>query len=345
MKLHDLIQEKETFRIAFLGGSITEGAGASSHANRYSTRTVSALGKRYPEVKFEEVNAGIGGTPSALGMFRLERDVLSKKPDLLFVEFAVNDGGDPNCGRFMEAIVRESLAYDPKLPIVFLYTFSASMYEGYRQGQDPRSVCIHREIAEYYRIPQINLGPDLAQKIYDYGGNYLNFMKDGAHPSDDGYATYTDTIMANLFQKDFDIILPEKPLSETVFQNPRMIFAEDLVQEGWCISSHSLCGRTPNYVYASAPGTKLHFSFEGCILGTLCGIEKDTGDLSVTVDGKDFGVVSTWDEYALRFNRGTYLLLADNLAPGHHEVVLEILPTKKEKSEGTFIRIGALLVG
>lgn len=42
------------------------------------------------------IKAGVGGTPSELGMIRFERDVLrdgKEKPDLVVVEFAVNDEG------------------------------------------------------------------------------------------------------------------------------------------------------------------------------------------------------------------------------------------------------------
>jgi hypothetical protein len=47
----------------------------------------------YPDAGFSEPNATIGGTGSDLGVFRLNQDVLDHKPDLMFIEFAVNDGG------------------------------------------------------------------------------------------------------------------------------------------------------------------------------------------------------------------------------------------------------------
>jgi lysophospholipase L1-like esterase len=37
------------------------------------------------------VNAGIGDTDSQYGALRVQRDVLSYNPDLVVVEFAVND--------------------------------------------------------------------------------------------------------------------------------------------------------------------------------------------------------------------------------------------------------------
>lgn len=38
------------------------------------------------------MNAGLSGTPSKLGILRLDRDVLAYEPDICFIEFAVNDG-------------------------------------------------------------------------------------------------------------------------------------------------------------------------------------------------------------------------------------------------------------
>ena len=51
--------------------------------------------KKFPDTKFEFINAGIGSMGSVPHAFRLERDVLAKGPvDLLFVEAAVNDSSN-----------------------------------------------------------------------------------------------------------------------------------------------------------------------------------------------------------------------------------------------------------
>ena len=76
----------EEVRIAYLGGSITAQEG-------WRPKTLAYFQKAFPKAKLSQINAAIGGTGSDLGVFRLEQDVLDHKPDLLFVEFAVNDGG------------------------------------------------------------------------------------------------------------------------------------------------------------------------------------------------------------------------------------------------------------
>jgi acyl-CoA thioesterase I len=37
------------------------------------------------------LGCGIGGTGSQFAAFRLERDVFARKPDLVFIDFTIND--------------------------------------------------------------------------------------------------------------------------------------------------------------------------------------------------------------------------------------------------------------
>ena len=91
----------EPVRIAYFGGSITAQNGWRPQSLEYF-RSLS------PSRKADEIHAAIGGTGSELGAFRLEQDVLRHKPDLVFVEFAVNDAGTSpyRIRQSMEGIVR-----------------------------------------------------------------------------------------------------------------------------------------------------------------------------------------------------------------------------------------------
>ena len=70
------------------------------------------------------VKAGVGGTPSELGMLRFDRDVLrdgTVKPDIVVVEFAVNDEGDETKGVCYESLVRKilTLPWHPAVVLLF----------------------------------------------------------------------------------------------------------------------------------------------------------------------------------------------------------------------------------
>ena len=77
--------------VSFLGGSVTVGAGSSGRG-RWGSRVIDYLRAEYPDAEINELNVGIGGTGSRLGSFRLADDVIAQDPDLVFVEFLVNDG-------------------------------------------------------------------------------------------------------------------------------------------------------------------------------------------------------------------------------------------------------------
>ena len=97
------LERGEAVRIAYLGSSITAQDG-------WRPKTLKWFQEQYPKAQVSEINAAIGGTGSDLGVFRLRQDVLAHQPDLLFVEFAVNDGGAPpeQIYRCMEGIVRQT---------------------------------------------------------------------------------------------------------------------------------------------------------------------------------------------------------------------------------------------
>lgn len=95
------IQNYKPLTIANLGGSITQAEG-------YRVMTDSLLRHLYQKTSFTNINAGVGGTGSDLGAFRLQNEVLSFYPDLVLVVFAVNDAATDilKVEKAMEGIVR-----------------------------------------------------------------------------------------------------------------------------------------------------------------------------------------------------------------------------------------------
>lgn len=75
-------------RIAFLGDSITQG-GASPYG--YVWLIEDALARRCPERKVEVIRAGISGHKVPDLLKRLDRDVLSKNPTVVFIYIGIND--------------------------------------------------------------------------------------------------------------------------------------------------------------------------------------------------------------------------------------------------------------
>ena len=90
-------------RIAFMGASITLGAEAPAWwANLwteknlgYPSRVIMALRKRYPKATVTPIASFRGGTTTAFGLERMEKDVVPEKPDLVLIAFGGNDVAGP----------------------------------------------------------------------------------------------------------------------------------------------------------------------------------------------------------------------------------------------------------
>lgn len=96
------MKSRDTVRVAYLGGSITAQPG-------WRVYSLNWFKENYPNTKFVEINAAIGGTGSPFGVYRLKDQVLQYNPDLVFIEFAVNDASTnpEEITRSMEGIVRQ----------------------------------------------------------------------------------------------------------------------------------------------------------------------------------------------------------------------------------------------
>ncbi len=142
--------------ICFIGGSITQGAGGKlvnfvplAYAQRVGRRLEAMI--EADSTKTANVyNFGIGGTTSQYGAFRFAKQVLEKDPDLVFVEFAVNDSTASFTGEYMESIVRQLYKEKPDAYIVFLYSYGSTVYGGKSAPQK------HSPVADYYGISGID---------------------------------------------------------------------------------------------------------------------------------------------------------------------------------------------
>ncbi len=175
--------------IAFLGGSITQNAAAGGFVEE-----VPAWLKAHAEgVSVETVNAGVAGTGSDFGAQRIDRDVLVHRPDLVFVEFAVNDA-DRDCAADMERLVRKVRLANPETDIAFLYAVMDWSLPLLERGKFPPSVLRHEKVAAHYGIPTVALGYEAARKIRAGEWTWSDFSSDSCHPTAAGYASYNRDI-------------------------------------------------------------------------------------------------------------------------------------------------------
>ncbi len=218
-RLENVLQKAakgEDVTLGFIGGSITQGAGAipineKSYARVFAER----FEEKYSNGgKVDLVKAGVGGTPSELGMVRFERDVLrdgEKKPDLIVIEFAVNDEGDETKGVCYESLVRKALALHWKPAVVLLFAvFSFDWNLQDRLGPVGKRYDIPMVSVMDAVTPQFTLLPEDGRVI-----SKNQFFYDVFHPSNLGHQVMADCII-NLIDevnaKHSEVSYDEKPL-------------------------------------------------------------------------------------------------------------------------------------
>jgi lysophospholipase L1-like esterase len=190
-------QRSTNITIAYLGGSITAGAGASNEQMSYRARVTSYIRSKLPDSEVKEINAGLGGTGSFLGAFRVKRDCMNANPDLVFIEFPGNDAGETEkqCVAYLEGIVRQIWTSNPECDIVLIYTATENWFNVYKAGDKPGGVKAHEKVADYYGIPSINVGIAASMMVESKKWDSKDFSLDGVHPTDAGYALYADMIV------------------------------------------------------------------------------------------------------------------------------------------------------
>lgn len=288
----DFLENRGKFRIVYLGGSITEGAGASDKTRRWSTQITQYLNSLgIGGTDFCEINAGIGGTNSAYGMMRLSRDVLSQNPQAVFIDFSLNDADDSESlsGRMYEGIIRKLMLL-PCVPYVICIGVVPNRETEYKTE-------LHKKIAAHYGLQYIDVR-EAMEKVYGKaapGSNTardLLFRPDNTHPVEAGYDFYTRVIKNELSEESF-----RRPEGEPMYADycrtcGRFINASEFDRTGKWQKSGEVSWAEPN------PGRKgeslascesdamLKLDFSGSTLLLGARFDRKAGKAELTLDGE-----------------------------------------------------------
>jgi hypothetical protein len=344
--------------VAYLGGSITA-------ANGWRPQTTAWLQQHFPKAKVTEINAAIGGTGSDLGVFRLGHDVLEHRPDLVFVEFAVNDGGasPEQIYRCMEGIVRQIRRADPTTDICFVYTVHSGMLSDLAAGRLPRSASAMEYIADHYGIPSIHLAQEPARRIN--AGEWVftapkpevpadpdkglpartAFAPDSCHPfAETGHRLYTEAI-----RRSFEAMesigssgprsLPA-PFTADNHENAQLIpLTAGMLGDGWQTLdlrsdpiAKRFANRLPVLWRADKPGASLTFAFHGRSAAVYDLLGPDGGELEVFVDNRSVRSVRRFDAYCTYYRLGTTALLSETQV-GDHTVTVRLTGNIFDKAQ------------
>lgn len=342
------VEGGDEVHVAFLGGSITQ------NAKGHSRMVADWLEARYPETEFVFTNAGLASTCSVTGAFRYAEDMAAKGPvDLLVVEFAVNDDQDAGWGRRtavrgLEGILRQFFRDNPEGDVISVQYVNPEILATVQAGEEAVSVAAHKAVARHYGLPIVDVGAALAEEI---AAGRMTWERDygETHPNQTGYR-FASGLIASVIERSDAVEevrareLPE-PLDPGHYGNARAVdpqefnwlggwkFApvnRELLPEGAIRKDYEKF----KALRSDGPGNMLYYSFAGRMLGAFVLAGPDAGMLEVSVDGGGWREVDLFHRYSEKLNYPRSVILADDLAPGGHQVAIRTSEKKNPESRG-----------
>lgn len=229
----------ESLVIGFLGGSITQGSLSSTPETCYAYLVYEWWKKSFPNAAFSFVNGGIGGTTSHYGGARAWKDVLCYRPDIVTVDFSVNDDANEFFEETYEGTLRR-LLMAPSAPAVVV--LNNVFYDTGKNAQD-----YHNRIADHYGIPHVSIKDTIFPDVESGKIVRADITPDNLHPNDKGHSLVADEICKLLdsikaeveeeaiageniedksMKTEESIVLPE-PLTENAYEHSRLIQIQD----------------------------------------------------------------------------------------------------------------------
>ena len=180
----------EQVTVGYLGGSITQGSLSSTPETCYAYLSWLWWKKNFPNTEFTYVNAGIGGTTSHFGGARVEEDLLYARPDVVFVEFSVNDDNEAHFQETYEGLIRHILSASWQPAVILLHNI---FYDDGRSAKE-----IHSEVGRHYDLPSISFGDVLWPMIQKGELQVEKITPDNLHPNDQGHKMLADMVSSFL---------------------------------------------------------------------------------------------------------------------------------------------------
>lgn len=334
-------------RIAYFGGGIHP-------PNGWRAQVLDWLRNRYPQSRIREINADICDCVrgSGFSVYRFGHDVLQQHPDLVLVDFASDDYQTDavTIQRTMEGIVRQAWKTDPTLDLLFLYAFRAGFEDSYAGGLSPAAVSASERVARHYGVPAVNMGCAVAAESRagrlvltgDAPAGRESFSKDGVRPSKEGNRLYAQTIVRGLEQLAGSSRAAAHPLPDPLrtdnYETARLEpITRDMLTGDWqeLPPADPLRKRFARHFdtlwFTRSPGARLTFTFTGTEASLFDLMGPDTGQVKVTVDGRDAGVHKQVDPWSY-YQRLAAIPLAGGLPPGQHTLTVELLPDPPDRT-------------
>ena len=296
----------ESITVAAIGGSITQGTAASSTNSCYASKFFSWWQEKFPECEVNTVNAGIGGTDSYLGVHRADEQLLSYNPEVVVIEFSVNDTDKTMNKYSYDSLVRKVLSAENEPAVILLFTTQ----EDGTSLQD-----VHKEIGKAYDLPMISYREAGYPEVAAGTINWKDISPDNIHPNDIGHGIIGQLLsryLDGIYDSDTASLAAEVTAFDTegytndYYKNAKLVNASQIeyTADGFEVGQNKVYTQFPENWITEGGGT-LSFDVECQNIGILYLKTTDgkSGTYEVYVDGERKGKLEGdfsggWGNYA-----------------------------------------------
>lgn len=328
----------EDITVAFLGGSITQGFNATIHENCYANKTYLWFKNRFPNINVRYVNAGIGATGSIIGVHRVEEQVLSKNPDIVFVDFSVNDKDNKYNKISYESLIRRILSHESKSAIVEVFMSTDSL-ENVQEQQI--------EIGKKYNISMVSFRDTIRNEINNGRLKWEDVASDEVHPNDKGHEIISE-LLINLLE---DIDGENNIVKEEYTELGQPIFGDNYIEgkilnqdnvevilnDGFLIDLDGFQGFKNGWMLdSSKDGARLKVEIEGKNIFLLYKklVEETAGEFKIKVDENNYKDIDTYFENGWGDYSETEVLVEGDKKERH---IIEIEVDRSNEDKKIFI--------
>jgi acyl-CoA thioesterase-1 len=338
-----------SIKVAFVGASITIGATANG-GTVWSAQTLNWLRSKYAAVEARDLSQSF--TTSQFGAYRIDGDLQGYVPDLVFIEFAVNDLLiDKNARiRYTDALIYKLRRINPKVVIVYVAMTNALDQLSRGSGQVPIHITEIKGVVDRNQVHFIDAGAALWNQIRTKGGSTLDYLPDGIHPNEAGSNVYFAAV-----RDDLTGFLPTATagpvttayIGQSHLEDARILPAT-AASTGGCVLGDQ---RSANSYFrfqqalTCSAGNQFTLEFRGTSIGLAYGAGKDAGALDCSIDGSSSQRIVLFDKDLPQTGLFLYANVVTGLPNGDHRVSCQVNGTPPSVDGTTSSGTRAVLAG
>lgn len=277
----------EEITVAVVGGSITQGSLATSQDKCYASIFFRWWQATFPDTKINFINDGVGATTSYLAVHRIDKDLLPKKPDVVVVEFSVNDSNTIFFKETYEDLIRRILKQDNNPAVIPLFM---------AQEDGTSAITQHMLVSFTYNLPRIAYGSAELKEIANGAFTWKDVSPDNIHPNDRGHAMVGEILwkyLNSVYTKLDSISEEVTPLTTPPIFNEAYIDATILDSSNTKPTSYGsfekakVFDRFPNNWQTTSGNDAITFDTEAQNIGIMYykTIDGKSGQYDVYIDG------------------------------------------------------------